>query len=447
MGRLGGIMRKAVLVIAALAVFAFVHPAAAIVQNTDTTIINTGSEVPSATITITQKDSRGKVTGSDDLKVTQRKKTSTKRVRVDTKKTETVEITVSFDGREEKKTVSVEAFLEGSIDLGHGLTMQNTSRTAERTASRGRSPGRQPSVSPGTPTVADHWIGSGIFIAGSLIINSADLGLTEKSADTGETTFRSHENNTAAGGGISILLTPTFIGGGTAIFMSFDFPNTKVEHVFAGGSALGETIKFILSGGVQFPLWPLQPYMPRYVQLYGVAGVALVDKDFIIFGSTDEQWLWGGTLGVGIMYSGPELRGWRAFAQYQHIWVESGDVRMPPSSRAFNYSFDNDMDIVKLGLAVDLGSPGLLPSDIRLKRDIEFVARLENGLGLYRYRYFWSDIEYVGVMAQEVAEVVPDAVIHGSDGYLQVDYRRLGLNLMTREEWLAAADERFERVH
>jgi hypothetical protein len=45
-------------------------------------------------------------------------------------------------------------------------------------------------------------------------------------------------------------------------------------------------------------------------------------------------------------------------------------------------------------------------------------------------------------MAQEVAEVVPDAVLRGDDGYLRVDYRRLGLRLMTWEEWAAARGER-----
>jgi hypothetical protein len=77
-------------------------------------------------------------------------------------------------------------------------------------------------------------------------------------------------------------------------------------------------------------------------------------------------------------------------------------------------------------------------SDIRLKRDIEQVARLDNGLALYRYRYKWSDQVYVGVMAQEVALVRPDAVVRGADGYLRVNYGRLGLHLMTWEEWVAS---------
>jgi outer membrane immunogenic protein len=83
--------------------------------------------------------------------------------------------------------------------------------------------------------------------------------------------------------------------------------------------------------------------------------------------------------------------------------------------------------------------PGV-PSDIRLKRNIVLVGRLDNGLGLYRYRYLWSDTVYVGVMAQEVALVRPDAIIRDDIGdYLRVDYRRLGLKLMTLPEWQAAS--------
>jgi outer membrane immunogenic protein len=79
---------------------------------------------------------------------------------------------------------------------------------------------------------------------------------------------------------------------------------------------------------------------------------------------------------------------------------------------------------------------GPLPaSDIRLKRDIVLVGHLDNGLALYRYRYFWSDAVYVGVMAQEVAEKTPNAVTMGEDGYLRVDYQMLGLQLRTQAEW------------
>ena len=96
------------------------------------------------------------------------------------------------------------------------------------------------------------------------------------------------------------------------------------------------------------------------------------------------------------------------------------------------------------GLGGTSTSPGysssvlLAGSDVRLKRDITLVGHLDDGLGLYQYRYLWSDTVYVGVMAQEVALIHPDAVVRGAlDNYLRVDYSRLGLRLMTLPEWEA----------
>ncbi|MGB8397776.1 outer membrane beta-barrel protein [Bradyrhizobium sp.] len=74
----------------------------------------------------------------------------------------------------------------------------------------------------------------------------------------------------------------------------------------------------------------------------------------------------------------------------------------------------------------------VLVSDGRLKRDIELVGRRADGLGIYRYRYLWSDTVYVGVMAQEVALMYPKAVVRDLlNGYLGVDYGQLGMHLMT----------------
>jgi hypothetical protein len=78
----------------------------------------------------------------------------------------------------------------------------------------------------------------------------------------------------------------------------------------------------------------------------------------------------------------------------------------------------------------------VVPSDRRLKSDIVRLATLPSGLGLYRFKYRWSDTAYVGVMAQEVLEVAPQAVITGADGFYRVDYAALGLELMTYEDWL-----------
>jgi uncharacterized caspase-like protein len=77
-----------------------------------------------------------------------------------------------------------------------------------------------------------------------------------------------------------------------------------------------------------------------------------------------------------------------------------------------------------------------IPSDIRLKQDITALGRTPDGLPLYRYRYIGDDTFYVGVMAQEVAAVVPAAVSQMDDGYLQVDYGRLGLAFLTWRDWV-----------
>jgi hypothetical protein len=78
---------------------------------------------------------------------------------------------------------------------------------------------------------------------------------------------------------------------------------------------------------------------------------------------------------------------------------------------------------------------GLCWSDSRLKRDAEPIAQLDNGLNLYRFRYNGSEQLYVGVMAQEVARLAPEAVARGANGFLRVDYRRLGLRMQTWDEW------------
>ena len=77
-------------------------------------------------------------------------------------------------------------------------------------------------------------------------------------------------------------------------------------------------------------------------------------------------------------------------------------------------------------------------SDIRLKDDVVPLVRLTNGLELYRFRYKGSDrTAYVGVMAQEVQQIEPSAVWRDRDGYLMVNYDRIGLKFMTWKEWLA----------
>jgi hypothetical protein len=83
------------------------------------------------------------------------------------------------------------------------------------------------------------------------------------------------------------------------------------------------------------------------------------------------------------------------------------------------------------------GGGGGRRSDIALKHDVVLLGQLANGLGFYRFSYNGSDTRYVGVIAQEVQAVMPDAVVRGRDGYLRVFYDKLGVRFETYQAWVA----------
>jgi hypothetical protein len=84
------------------------------------------------------------------------------------------------------------------------------------------------------------------------------------------------------------------------------------------------------------------------------------------------------------------------------------------------------------------GRGGGRRSDIELKEDVTLLGHLANGIGFYRFVYKGNDTAYVGVMAQDVQRVRPDAVTRGHDGYLRVFYDKLGLKFQTYSQWLAS---------
>lgn len=79
-----------------------------------------------------------------------------------------------------------------------------------------------------------------------------------------------------------------------------------------------------------------------------------------------------------------------------------------------------------LGGVASLGSAGITKfSDRRLKRDIEEIGKLSNGLKVYAYRYIWSTARAVGVMADEVAKIMPKALGPTISGFATVNYGAL----------------------
>jgi hypothetical protein len=86
------------------------------------------------------------------------------------------------------------------------------------------------------------------------------------------------------------------------------------------------------------------------------------------------------------------------------------------------------------------GRGGGRRSDIALKHDIVLLGHLDNGLGFYRFAYNGSNKAYVGVMAQEVRNVMPSAVVRGRDGYLRVFYDKIGVKFETYNRWVASGE-------
>lgn len=89
-------------------------------------------------------------------------------------------------------------------------------------------------------------------------------------------------------------------------------------------------------------------------------------------------------------------------------------------------SFNSNGGILNsiLGMAGG-GLLGYAKSDRRLKENIEFLHK-ENGHNVYEFSYIGNPKRFIGVMAQEVEKIIPEAVIEIS-GFKAVNYDKLGI--------------------
>jgi len=81
-----------------------------------------------------------------------------------------------------------------------------------------------------------------------------------------------------------------------------------------------------------------------------------------------------------------------------------------------------------LGMQYGAGvaNPGLqgIFSDQRLKKNVARLGTRSDGLGVYEFEYIWGGGRHIGLMAQEVVNIYPDA-IGESGGYMTVDYGKV----------------------
>ena len=104
------------------------------------------------------------------------------------------------------------------------------------------------------------------------------------------------------------------------------------------------------------------------------------------------------------------------------------------SNRVAAYNADNNASSGMMSGLAGLGMAGAryLLSDERLKENVVYLGK-ENGFKVYRFTYIQGhglpEGEHVGVLAQEVQAVRPDAVTYNKDGFLAVDYSKLGFEM------------------
>jgi hypothetical protein len=82
-----------------------------------------------------------------------------------------------------------------------------------------------------------------------------------------------------------------------------------------------------------------------------------------------------------------------------------------------------------IGAAGALGGAGIgaaVKSDRRLKKNIKRIGTHVLGIGLYTWDYLWGE-PFAGVMADEVEQVMPEAIVMHPSGFKMVNYSMLGL--------------------
>jgi hypothetical protein len=79
---------------------------------------------------------------------------------------------------------------------------------------------------------------------------------------------------------------------------------------------------------------------------------------------------------------------------------------------------------------MSLGGAAIMASDINLKENIKRIGTHDLGIGIYSYNYKdgydLPETMQIGVMAQEVETVMPEAVVIMPNGFKAVNYSMLG---------------------
>ena len=102
--------------------------------------------------------------------------------------------------------------------------------------------------------------------------------------------------------------------------------------------------------------------------------------------------------------------------------IQNGMDNRIAQNKFYNQQAQNAAGNDFLQSAAQAAATAFLASDSRLKENLKAVGKLDNGLTVYCFNFKGSSIPQIGLLAQEVQQFKPEAVIEGTDGFLCVRY-------------------------
>jgi len=136
---------------------------------------------------------------------------------------------------------------------------------------------------------------------------------------------------------------------------------------------------------------------------------------------------------TGTLQSGSGIAG-QMGAGATNMWQAQGNYKLA-ADQANATDFAGIGSILGGGAAAGLAAKTIFSSSIEYKQDIERLGTHSSGAGIYRFRYkpefaakyLGGDKSmHVGVMAEEVRDLVPGSVLTDERGLTVVDYSKLG---------------------
>ena len=142
-----------------------------------------------------------------------------------------------------------------------------------------------------------------------------------------------------------------------------------------------------------------------------------------------------GTSAINNSNAGNVLRTARSGNRLQGYGIAMGGQQALASGLGQQQAQQRSLESANRALGASVIGTGIglaVASDRRAKEDIQMIGKHSNGLNIYTFRYKdkdFGDGVYRGVMADEVEKVRPDCVVPGSDGFMRVNYAKLGMRM------------------